>query len=594
MAVIDLIKEKLRTVPRKPGVYLMKAAGERVLYVGKAKDLRARLGSYFQKSADLDMRKAAMVRQVRDFSTVVTGNELEALALEANLIKQHRPKYNVILRDDKNYPYLKLTMNEQWPRLEVVRRTARDGAIYFGPYVPAGAMWEALDFIKRNFGIRPCKYRLDRQMRPCVQHQMGRCPAPCAGLVERDAYMRSVDEVVKFLKGRSAGLLGDLRAEMGRLSDAMEYEAAARLRDRIAAIESLWEAQKVVAPELGDLDVIAAHMGGAESVVQALFIRSGAMVGAKDFIVRETEDLLPAELMRQFMMMFYTRQVSPPPLILCEELPEDHEVMAEWLGGIAGQRVELRRPERGKKSELVKMAQENAAAAMHSRRTLGVDSTLDELGQRLDLGFAPRTIGAFDVSNITGSDPVGGFVLWDAGEFNTDGYRHVRIREVEGIDDFAMMRETVRRVLGSEGAPEPDLVVIDGGRAHLDAAQEVIAEMALPVAVISVAKKPDRAFVPGRQEPVELSGREPSSLLLRRIRDEVHRFSVGFHKKLRAKRLLSSPLESIEGVGKKRRLALLKAFGSLEGIRSASVEEMAQVEGMNSKVAQAIKEAMGE
>ena len=608
------MNERLGRVPRSPGVYLFKGAGERVLYVGKAKDLRTRLRSYFQKSANLDRRKQAMVRAVREFSTIVTSSELEALALEANLIKQYRPRFNVILRDDKNYPYLKLTLEETWPCLEIVRRPARDRAMYFGPYVMSSSMYEALRFIKRNFGIRPCRYRLDirKPDRPCIQHQMGRCPAPCAGLVSPEEYASSVEEVVSFLKGRRTELLELLRAEMDGHSERQEYEKAAEVRDRIKALEQAWESQKVIAPELGDLDVVGLHIPdvarqpgelkegkssaeGREHGIMAvvLFVRNGTMIGAREFYIRNVDGAPRPEILREFLMNFYAKGLLPPPEVLLPEEPEDAFGITEWLGA-QGNRVRLKVPLRGKKRELVEMAADNALAAFEARRAgTGPDEILEDLAIRMGLSSTPRSIGAFDISNLTGTDPVGAYVLWEDGHFIKDAYRHVRIKHVSGIDDYAMMRETIGRVF-QDREILPDLVVIDGGGGHLNAALPVLGELGLDIPAAGVAKKPDRAFLPGVDEPLELSGREPSSILLRQVRDEVHRFAVGFHKRLRSKRLMESPLESIPGIGKKRRLALLREFGSLEGIRGATLDELASAPGMNAASARAVHDALSE
>jgi excinuclease ABC subunit C len=608
------MRERLRRVPKSPGVYVFKGTGERVLYVGKAKDLRMRLRSYFRKSASLDRRKQAMVRDVRDFSTIVTSGELEALALEANLIKQYRPRFNVILRDDKNYPYLKLTLDETWPCLEIVRRPARDKAMYFGPYVMSSSMYEALRFIKRNFGIRPCRYRLDTRKpgRPCIQHQMGRCPAPCAGLVSPGQYAASVDEVISFLKGKRTELLDSLKAEMEGHSERQEYEKAAEARDRIAALGRAWESQKVIAPELGDLDVVGLHipesirreeaseegraaagrrMRGIMAVV--LFVRSGTMIGAREFLIRNVEGAPVPEILREFLMNFYSKGLLPPHEVLLPEEPEDAEGIAAWLME-QGARVSLKVPRRGKKRDLVAMAGDNALAAFEARRAgTGPEETIEELSVRLGLSSSPRSIGAFDISNLTGSDPVGAYVFWEEGHFLKDSYRHVRIKEVEGIDDYAMMRETIKRVFRDRDLL-PDLVVIDGAAGHLGVALDALSELGVAIPAIGVAKKPDRAFIQGAGEPVPISGREASSVLLRQVRDEVHRFGVGFHKRLRGKRLMESPLEGIPGIGKKRRLALLREFGSLEGIRNATLEELASAEGMNTRAASAVREAFRE
>jgi excinuclease ABC subunit C len=592
----EKLLEKLKRVEARPGVYLFKGAGEKVLYVGKAKNLRIRLRSYFRKSANLDQRKTVMVRKVQGFDTIVTGNELEALALEANLIKQYHPKFNVTLRDDKNYPYLRIDTKEEWPRLQVVRRTKKDKATYFGPYVPSGTMYEAMTFIKKNFGLRPCKYKFERDMkpiRPCIQFQMGRCPAPCAGLIKREDYMKTVYDVVQFLKGKRMELLDGLRERMAEQSEAMEYEEAAKVRDRIRALERAWESQKVVAPELGDLDVIGFHAEGDIAVAQVFFVRNGVMIGAKDFVLKDMEGVVREELIEGFLLMFYAKDTIPPAEILLGAEPDGMETLEAWLTQ-KGRRVNLKVPKRGKRFELLRMAEDNARVIYKSRKGEGVaiGEMLEELGTRLGLDEPPSSIGAFDISNLTGTDPVGAFVYWEDGDFSKDKYRHMRIKNVEGIDDYAMMREVVTRVFAD--MEPPDLVVIDGGKGHLQAAREAAKEVAPGAFLSALAKKPDRLFLAERAEPLELSDRSESSRLLKRIRDEVHRFAITYHKKLRSKRTMESPLKSIPGIGKKRHLALLRAFGSLEGIREATVEVLAAVDGMNTKAAQAVMDAFSE
>jgi excinuclease ABC subunit C len=591
----DPMAEKLSSVPRRPGVYLFKDRKEKVLYVGKAKDLRARLGSYFRKSAGLDARKAAMLRRVGDYSCIVTDNELEALALEANLIKQYRPRFNVILRDDKNYPYIRLTVNEEWPRLEVVRKVRKDGAMYFGPYVPAGGMWEALSVIRRHFGLRTCKYSLDKPVRPCIQHDMGRCPAPCAGLVSKEEYMRTVEEVVLFLGGRNRELLDELGARMKRASDEMRYEYAAELRDRIAALRRAFESQKVISPELGDMDVIGHFAEGGEAVFQVFFIKGGIMVGAKDFYLRGMEGIAPKDLMHGFVEAFYAKEIMPPEEIVLGVRPGGVGNLTAWLKKKRGGRTRVFVPKEQKRVELLRMAAENARLLLEARRGAGIGRTLEEIRDRLELPSLPESIGAFDVSNISGSEPVGAFVYWSHEVFVKERYRRLKIKGVAGIDDYAMMRETVSRVL-RDGEAAPDLVVIDGGKGHLEAGLQALdglpADVPRPM-VVSVAKDPDRAFLPGAGGTVGLEDRSASSLLLRKIRDEVHRFAIGYHKKLRGKRLMVSPLEGVSGIGKKRRLALIRHFGSLEGVRKADVDELASVPGMNRRTAEALKKALG-
>jgi excinuclease ABC subunit C len=584
---------KLSEVPPRPGVYLFKGQRERVIYVGKAKNLRSRLRSYFQDSAHLDPRKAGMVKTVRDFSFVVTDTELEALILEANLIKQHKPRFNIVLRDDKNYPYLKLTVGEEWPRIEVVRRISNDGSIYFGPYVPAQAMWEALAFIRRNFSIRTCGYMLDKPRRPCVQFQMKRCAAPCAGSVSREEYMRVVEHVRLFLGGEKRELVGRLEEKMERLADEMQFEEAAKVRDRIAQLRRAFDSQKVVAPELGDLDVIGSCRERGEVgegiAVQVLFVRNGILIGTKDFYLEKTVETGHSEVLHGFIEVFYAKEIIPPPVIAVNVVPDDAASLVAWLRKKRGGEVAIEVPGEGKMRELLLMANENARLRAQSRRRMPEEKVLDELRVRLKLAVVPRSIGAFDVSTIQGSESVGAFVFWEGGVFKKDLYRHLKVRTVEGVDDYAMMREIVGRTVRNLGENMPGLLIIDGGKGQVEAAWKATEDLTTAPSLVGIAKKPDRAFLQDGTF-VDLEDRTPSSLLLKRIRDEVHRFAIGFHRKLRDKRLMVSALEEIPGVGKKRRLQLLRYFGSLEGIRKASVDEIAKVKGLNRKIAEMIIE----
>jgi excinuclease ABC subunit C len=531
------------------------------------------------------------MRQVADFTFLVTETEVEALALEANLIKQHKPRYNVILRDDKNYPYLKLTVNEEWPRLEVVRKVRRDGSVYFGPYIPASSLRETLNFVKRHFHIRPCRYNLERPMRPCVQYQMGRCPAPCNRLVSRDEYLESVREVERFLKGEKKPLLKELESTMKRHSDALEFEEAARVRDRLQAVKMAFETQRVISPELGDLDVIGYYRDGSETVFQILFVRNGTLISTKDFYLKDTESIREGELFGHFIELFYSKDIILPPEIHVQVMPEGHHELSLWLSEKRGGKVYIKAPVRGKKAELVRMASENSELILQSRRGVATDKVTGRIRDRLGLRRAPVSIGAFDVSTTFGSHSVGAFVWWEDGEFRKEFYRHLKIKHVEGIDDYSMMREIITRTIKNMGKDLPDMIVIDGGKGHLDAAMGTLSEILgaglEELDVVAVAKGPDRAFLTsGRMVSLDDSG--PDALLLRKIRDEVHRFAIGFHRKLRGKGLLESRLEQIRGIGRKRRLALLRHFGSIEAIKRATPEEIAGIEGMNRKIAERV------
>ena len=585
--------EKLSLIPPRPGVYLLKGAKEDVLYVGKAKNLRSRLRSYFQKSAALDSRKFSMVKNIKDFSYVVTGNELEALVLEANMIKQYKPRFNIILRDDKNYPYLKLTVNEEWPRLEVVRRIKKDGALYFGPYVPARSMWEAVVFIRRNFPIRPCKYSLDRPMRPCIQRQMGKCPAPCGGLIGKKEYMRIVEDVRLFLQGEKKELLDELEKRMERFSEELRFEDAAKIRDSINNLRHIWESQKVIAPELGDIDVIGFYGEGKETVFKIFFIRNGVMIGTKDFHLKETAGIPTGELFHNFIEQFYAKEIIPPDEIVLRQRPNEMRTLTAWLKDKKGKKVNIIIRPKGKKLELLKMAEENARIIFNSREKTDIKEILKTLKERLVLKNVPRSIGGLDVSTISGSESAGAFVYWEEGGFKKDMYRHMKIKTVKGMDDYAMIEEITGRAIKNLGEKLPSLVIIDGGRGQLEAAKKAFDESGVKgKAIISIAKKPDRAFALSLDKPVNLEDKTPSSLLLKKIRDEAHRFAVSFHRKLRDKRLMESPLKKIPGIGEKRRLALLRHFGSIEGIRGASLDDIAGMKGFNRKVAEKVVEML--
>jgi excinuclease ABC subunit C len=582
--------EKLAQIPSKTGVYTFKNAKERILYVGKAKDLRNRLRSYFQKSVKLDIRKAAMMRDMRDFIYIVTENELEALVLEANLIKQYKPRFNVILRDDKNYPYLKLTVHEKWPRLEVVRRIKKDGALYFGPYVPSGSMWEALAFIRRNFQIRFCRYSLDKPMRPCIQHQMGRCLAPCAGLISREEYMKLIEEVRLFLSGERKGLIEDLEKKMLRFSEEMRFEEAAQIRNRIKALERAFESQKVVAPELGDVDIIGFYREESVASFVIFFIRNGIMIGSKNLFIKHVENISDRELTHNFVTQFYSKEIIPPSEIILPVLPRESNSLKKWLAHRKEKAVKIFIPKAGKKKELVNMALENARLVFGEKKEHRLDDLLHEIKERLSLERTPEDIGAFDVSTISGNKSVGAFVYWTEGDFKKDMYRRLKIKTVQGVDDYSMMEEIIERMIKNLEGNMPGLIIVDGGEGQLGVAKRVINNnielFPKTPMLIAIAKDPDRAYLTTSPVPVILEDGRQSSLLLKKIRDEVHRFAISYHRKLRAKELLQSPLEKITGIGKKRRLALLRRYGSIEAIRRASIDEIAGIEGFNKKVAE--------
>ena len=607
------IRGKLQQVPASPGIYIMKGAKEKTLYVGKAKNLRARLRSYFRSSASLDERKIKMVQEVRDLEYIVTGNELEALILEASFIKKTRPPYNIILRDDKNYPYLKLTVNEEWPRLEVVRKIEKDGALYFGPYVPSGSMREVLRFIRRNFPIRLCKYNLKKAFRPCVQFQMGRCLAPCSdslrGRKERDKYLGIVDEVRAFIQGEKKELLLHLEARMKKLSDNLEYEEAGRIRDRLRALEKAWEPQGVIAPELGYTDVIGLYREKQEASVFMLFIRNGVIIGQKDFFFKKLGDIENKELIVSFIEQFYSKEMVLPPRVVLP-LKAALSTQTKWLRNRRGKPVQLSPAKNELENKVLKMANDNALYSYNRNKDTKVDSTLVEIKDLLNLSLVPRHIGAVDVSNISGSEAVGAVIIFENGKFKKDEYRLFKIKTVKGIDDFAMIGEVVTRYINNisdNNGELPQLIIIDGGKGQLESALCAIKPFALSIEIAAMAKAKSRAqkgkapgvrtdmervYLPGKRSPVYLDPLSRSTHLLQRIRDEVHRFAINYHKKLRSKRTFESPLEKIEGIGKTRRLLLLKRFDSIDAIRKASVDEIASLKGINRKLAETLKQSL--
>ncbi len=594
--------EKLADIPDRPGVYLFRDADGKVLYVGKAKGLKSRVRSYFQMSSSLDERKSAMVKSVRDLEYTITGNELEAFILEATLIKQLRPRYNILLRDDKSYPYLRLTLNEKWPRLEVVRRIKKDGSKYYGPYVPAGDMWNILSFIRNNFRIPTCKYSLDKRMRPCIQQQIKRCIAPCDGRVDHEEYMKAISEIRLILEGKNSKLLKSLEDRMAGYSDEMRFEEAALLRDRIRSLRKVFESQKMVAPDLGDMDVIGMARGENRVAFKLLFIRNGIMTGYRQFMFSNAAGETDGYLMKNLIEQFYLKEIIPPDLIACTVLPEDRDILSLWLADKKGGKTTISVPARGIKRRLTDMAGENAEILLKTEKDSGTRTVNDEIAGILGLEGAPSDIGAFDISNISGKEPVGSFVYWADGDFRKENYRHIRMDAVAGPDDYAMMREMVRRTFkrtedGSQKSeedydgrvlPVPDLVIIDGGKGQLEAALRAMDEWGIRTGVMSIAKDPDRGLLPGQDTPVNLEDGSRAALLLKRIRDEAHRFAISYHKKLRALRTFESPLDKIPGIGKKRRLALLRHFGSVDSIRNSSPDELMSLKGVNRKLAEII------
>lgn len=593
------LKEKLQILPDLPGVYLMKNERGTVIYVGKASSLRDRIRSYFHKSASLSPRIEAMVQHITDIEWMVTGSDLEALILENNLIKRYKPRYNVILRDDKNYPFLRLAVEDNFPRITVVRRIKQDGALYFGPYVPAGAMRETLKIIKRVFPLATCNIDLNRQYeRPCIEYEIGRCIGPCVGGVTEVGYKKVVRDVKLFLEGKDRELLRTMRMRMHEESDRLNFEEAAKIRDRIFSIVKVMERQRIVSADVNDIDVIGIAREGHSADIQVLFFRGGMLVGRKDIFHEKADIISDDELLLSFIEQYYGRDVLIPHSILIQVEIPDAELVEKWLSGRRNSRVEIIVPKRGRKLGMLRLAIENALEAIkgHGRKTEDKYKEAGELQRLLELPVIPDRIEAFDISNIFGADAAGSLVVWQDGGFRKEDYRHYKIKTVTGSDDFAMMGEVVSRRYSrvkDGGADLPDLIVIDGGKGQLNIAIDVLDGLGIrDIAIIGLAKakedKVDRIFLPGRSEAIELNAKSAATHLLQRIRDEAHRFAISYHRKLRGKEAMLSELDNIKGIGRGRKLALLKYFGTVELLRNASVEDIMKSPKMARSVAETL------
>jgi len=613
-----LLKDKLQTLPTKPGVYLMKDEGGQVIYVGKAVNLRNRVRSYFHASAHHTPKLRRMIDTVADFDFIVTDSEIEALILECNLIKEHRPKYNVRLKDDKRYPYIKITWQEDYPRVIVTRRMERDGARYFGPFTAVWAVNQTLDMLRRLFPYLTCNRQITGQdTRACLYYHIGRCAGPCIGAVSKEEYRALIKRICLFLEGKAEEIIADLQAQMTSAAEALEFERAAALRDQIRAVERVVERQKIVLAAGEDQDVIALAREDGDACVQVFFIRQGKLIGREYFVLAGTAEEDKARIVASFVKQFYDEAAYVPPKILLPTEIEEARIIEAWLKEKRGSKVKLHVPKRGWQRELVQMAAKNAAETLASLRAQWlVDEgrsveALAQLQEHLGLEEAPTRIECYDISDIQGQAATGSMVVFVKGVPRKSDYRRFRIRTVEGADDYAMMQEVLRRRFkrAIEGSPKfkaqsskfkgddawtilPDLIIVDGGKGQLNAALEVLEEYGLKgeVPAVGLAKKREEIFLPGRSEPLVLPRDSQALYLLQRIRDEAHRFALGYHRKLRAKRSLASMLEEIPGIGPKRRQALLKHFGSIEAIRQASVEELAAVEGMTKKAAESIKD----
>ncbi len=608
MSLSPELQSKLDHLPEQPGVYLMKSAGGEILYIGKARVLTDRVRSYFQKGGDHTPKTALMLSQMADLETIVTRSELEALILESNLVKRHRPRFNVVLRDDKQYPYLRLPIKENFPRLSIVRRVQKDGALYYGPYTPAGALRETLKVIRKVFPLATCEIEIDGTAeRPCIEFELKRCMAPCVGNQTRDQYHQIVKQVRQFLEGRDSELLEGLRAEMQAAADRQEFEEAARLRDRIFKIERTLEKQRVAQTTSTEQDVIGlarqdTAQGAAQGTavdLQMLFVRGGLLIGRKDFFWPKAADASDEELVRSAIEQFYNKEVLPPKELLVPTPLSEAGLLEAWLSEKKGETVRIIAPERGAKHQLLLLAEENAAAAVadHLRNEETDRQASEELKRLLRLDRAPRRIEGFDISNTMGTQSVASMVVWEDGQAKKSDYRKFRIKTVEGANDVASIQEVVTRRYGeTEDLPLPDLVLIDGGLGQLAAALDGLRKVGhadLPVIGLAKARggKEERIFLAGRKNPIILHPSSPATHLVQRIRDEAHRFAITYHRKLRGRTMVASRLDAIPGIGEVRRKSLLRRFGSLEKIAEATDDQLRDA-GVDAKTAAELRKAL--
>ena len=603
----------LKRLPDRPGVYLMKDARGAVLYVGKAQSLRSRVRSYWQKQTGGGEQHLirSVIDKIADLEYTMTDSVSEALLLEINLVKRYRPRYNVRLKDDKSYPFIKITMAEAFPRVERTRELPADGSRYFGPYASASSVDEAMNLIRRIFPFRTCTLDIHEGRkaieRPCLLYHIKRCQAPCVGYIGKADYRADIGQIERFLAGRQEVVAKELSRQMEAASEATEYERAAALRDKVRAIERTMESQKMAAHTTTEEDVLGLARQDNQAAVQLFAVRGGKMVGRDVYLLdapRETDD---ATVLAGFVQQYYERATSVPPEVLLPALPDDSADLEGFLAGRRGSAVRFRVPQRGDKRELLELATRNATETLqreHARWLADQGKTLaalEELAAALGLPGLPTRIECYDISNFGGAQSVGSMVVFEEGRPRTGEYRRFRIKEVQGANDFASHQEVLRRRFkrarsGEEGNEEelrwqmPDLVVIDGGKGQLSAAVEVLGELGYgDLAVVGLAKEREEIFLPDRDEPVLLPTTSPALYLMQRLRDEAHRFAITYHRSLRARAATRSAFDDLPGVGPKRRAALLRVFGSAKRVREAPLDQVAAVPGIGPALAAKIK-----
>ncbi|OGO25573.1 MAG: excinuclease ABC subunit C [Chloroflexi bacterium RBG_16_52_11] len=616
MKVSEQLEALLNTLPTKPGCYLMKDSEAKVIYVGKAINLRNRVRSYFHVGAQHEPKTQQLVRKIKDIDWIVVDSDLEALILEMNLIKKYRPHYNVRLKDDKRYPYIKVHWADPFPKVTVTRQMVQDGSRYFGPYTSVWAVHQTLDVLRRIFPYLTCDRVITGQdERACLYYDIKLCRAPCIGVISQPSYRQMIDDLSQFLMGRTEPIVSRIQQEMEQAAEELRFEKAAALRDQLRAIENVVERQKVISNDYIDSDVIAMARSNGEACVQVFFIRSGKLIGREYFLMEGTEDRPDAGVIAEFIKQFYDQSPTVPPQVLLPHEVEEAQIIRQWLNQKSGgQKVEILVPHEGQQQELIQMAAENAAETMAAlqaqwqadrhRQTLA----LAELQEALGLPEPPNRIECYDISNTQGTAAMGSMVVFEQGVPKKQHYRHFKIRSVEGPDDFASMEEVlIRRFNRWQAAQEvseapgkkpdqaftllPDLLLVDGGKGQLGRAIAVLERFGLLgiIPVAGLAKQNEELFLPGRATSLLLARHSQGLYLIQRVRDEAHRFAITSHRNLRTKQGLASRLDSVPGIGPARRKQLLSHFGSIEDIRNASVEELCAVPGITAKLAESIK-----
>jgi len=602
----NLIAAQLRQLPASPGVYLMKDAEENILYVGKAANLRHRLRSYFGSGQKLSTKLQRMVALVNDFEFFVTSSEQEAFILELNLIKRHRPRYNSRLKDDKAFPYLKIDTSEDWPRVQITRRLEANGGRYFGPFACARSVRQTLKVIKDIFPLRSCSKPITgTNSRPCLNYHIHHCLAPCIGATSKAEYAAVTKQVILFLEGKQEMVVRELTDRMKQAAQSLNFEQAALLRNQIQAVGKVIEGQRIAATVKGEQDVIAFTDDRDRAYFQVFFIRSGKLVGRESFILQGTRSEEPQQIMTSFIKQFYHSSSYAPPLLLLQHPVADRLIIKGWLQNKSGTKVRIQVPRRGSKKQLVEIVAENARQGLAQLKIkqlaapANLGAALAEIQSKLQLSRAPLRMEGYDISNIQGSAATGSMVVFAKGKPKPAHYRRFRIKTVSGANDYAMLQEVLKRRFRRSSdtshawAARPDLVLIDGGRGQLNAALAAMRETGVEsVPVASLAKEKEEIFIPQQTRPIVLPRDAPGLQLLQRLRDEAHRFALRYHQKMHNRETLASTLDTIPGIGHKRKRALLQRFGSVPAIRNAPAEELADTRGISKQLAQTIKECL--